>query len=242
MTPYYDDGQSTIYHGDCLEVLPTLAGVGLVLTSPPYNLCNGGSLSGSGKEWTGLAEGYGLYTDDLSHDDYVLWQRHVLASCWSILADDGAIYYQHKPIARGNELRMPFELVPVGVPLRQVVTWDRLSGFCRNLTHYVPSFEWLLILAKPDFRITTRDVFDVWRFPPEAGTDHPAPFPLRLALRAIVTTAAPLVLDPFMGSGTTLRAAKDCGRRAIGIEIEERYCEIAATRLAQEVLDFGGAA
>ncbi len=63
-----------------------------------------------------------------------------------------------------------------------------------------------------------------------------APFPLKLARLAVNTTDAEVVLDPFMGSGTTLRAAKDCGRRAIGIEMDERYCEIAAKRMGQEVL------
>ena len=79
-------------------------------------------------------------------------------------------------------------------------------------------------------------VGDVWEEHQETNNPHPAPFPIGLPARAIETTAPALTLDPFMGSGTVLRSAKNAGRRAIGIEIEERYCEIAAKRLAQEAL------
>jgi DNA modification methylase len=74
------------------------------------------------------------------------------------------------------------------------------------------------------------------------ATGHPTQKNEKLMRRLVSLTKSGTILDPFMGSGTTLRAAKDLGRKAIGIEIEERYCEIAAKRLAQEVLDFGGAA
>ena len=74
------------------------------------------------------------------------------------------------------------------------------------------------------------------------GKHHPTQKPLKLMTWALGFTTGATILDPFMGSGTTLRAAKDLGRKAIGIEIEERYCEIAALRLGQEVLDFGAAA
>jgi DNA modification methylase len=74
------------------------------------------------------------------------------------------------------------------------------------------------------------------------GKQHPTQKPLSLMKWAIGFTAGRTVLDPFMGSGTTLRAAKDLGRKAIGIELEERYCEIAAERMGQEVLDLGAAA
>lgn len=235
MKPYYSDDAVTIYHAKCEDILPTLSDVGMVLTSPPYNL---GQTQGT--EWKALGGGYGVHDDAMPHAEYVAWQQVVLRMCWESLAADGAIYYQHKPIARGNHLRLPLELNP-DLPLRQIITWDRGSGFCRNPTHYVPRFEWIMLMAKRAFRITTRDVDDLWRIPPESGSDHPAPFPLALATRSIRTTTADLVVDPFMGSGTTIRAAKDLGRKAIGIEVEERFCEIAAKRCAQEVLNLGGA-
>jgi site-specific DNA-methyltransferase (adenine-specific) len=242
VTPYYDDGQSTIYHADCLDVLPTLAGVGLVLTSPPYNLSGDGNkpghtLSNGRSTEVDLSNGYGVHDDAMPHAEYVAWQRDVLRACWAALTDDGAIFYNHKPIVRGNSVRLPLELVPDEMSVRQIVTWDRGSGFNRRLTYFVPSYEWVLILARPAFRIATYSVDDVWRIPFETGGEHPAPFPLRLARTAVAATRATLVVDPFMGSGTTLRAAKDGGRRAIGIEIEERFCEMAARRLSQEVLD-----
>ena len=80
---------------------------------------------------------------------------------------------------------------------------------------------------------------DVWDEHQETNNNHPAPFPIGLPARAIETTGPRLILDPFMGSGTTLRAAKDAGRQAIGVEIEERWCEMSARRLQQEVFDFG---
>lgn len=234
--PYYQDDHVTIYHARCEDVLPTLSDVGLVLTSPPYNL-NGDGNSSAGTYFKALEAGYDEHQDNMPHADYVAWQRKVVAMCWETLADDGAIYYQHKPRVGGSCAKLPLELNP-GLPLRQVIIWDRGSGFNRQFTYYVPSHEWIMVLAKPAFRITTRDVDDVWRIPPESGSEHPAPFPLRLAARAVNSTKAQLIVDPFMGSGTTLRAAKDAGRKAIGIELSERYCEIAAERMAQEVLAF----
>jgi DNA modification methylase len=96
-----------------------------------------------------------------------------------------------------------------------------------------------MVIAKPEWRLKSKDasgVGDLWRVAQESNTDHPAPFPIGLPARAIESAGPSLVCDPFMGSGTTLRAAKDAGVRAVGIEKSERYCEIAVKRLAQGVL------
>lgn len=263
MKPYYQDDAVTIYHGDCAEVLGVCPKVDLVFTSPPYNLgtTTGGGFPGIGNyargaalgarggggkswgKWSGgsLANGYGIHDDAMPPAEYEAWQRGVLSALWAQLSDVGAIYYNHKPRVQAGEAWLPLTLNP-GLPLRQIVTWARSGGLNFAPTHYVPTYEWVMIFAKEGFRLRDKSASglgDVWHITQESAIDHPAPFPLQLALNAISTTSAAAVLDPFAGSGTTLRAAKDLGRKAIGIEIEERYCEIAARRCAQEVLDLG---
>lgn len=258
--PYYQDDWATIYHGDNREVLPSLGPVDLVFTSPPYNLgvtAGGGfghyaddagmrQRSGGGK-WTGgkLATGYEDHDDAMPFPEYEEWQRWVIAECWRLTAPFGAIFYNHKPRVQAAELWSPQRLIPDGVVLRQIITWARAGGINFAPTHYLPTCEWIMLLAHPEWRLKSKGasgIGDVWRVAQESGTAHPAPFPLALPAMAIESAGPSLVLDPHAGSGTTMRAAKDAGVRSIGIEKSERYCEIAAKRLAQEVLDFGGAA
>lgn len=244
MQPYYSDDKVTLYHGSCDDVLPHLAGVGadLVFTSPPYNLgtSTGGGFGKKSVAARDLDGGYGTYDDAMPQDEYDAWQRAVVAACWSTLADDGAIFYNHKPRIQAGRLLLPLEYGG-DLPLRQIITWDRNVGLNFSDSFYLPKYEWIVVWAHPKWRLRSRkacEIGDVWHVAPERGdaSDHPAPFPLALPTLAIDTTGANLVLDPFAGSGTTLRAAKDLGRRAIGIELEERFCEIAAKRLGQEVL------
>jgi modification methylase len=253
MDPYYDDGQCTIWCADNLDVLPALSDVPLIFTSPPYNLgvsAGGGfghyadeagmrQRSGGGK-WTGgaLAHGYADHSDAMPMDEYEAWQRDFLSAAWTALSDTGAIYYNHKPRISAGTLWTPLDVNP-GLPVRQIVIWARAGGMNFAPTHYVPTHEWIVVLAKPDFRLKSKaasGVGDVWQVTQEQGIDHPAPFPVGLPARAIETVAPTLILDPYMGSGTTLVAAKAAGVKAIGIEKSERYCEVAVRRLQQESL------
>jgi site-specific DNA-methyltransferase (adenine-specific) len=249
--PYYDDGQIALYCGDNRELLPQLATAAFdaVVTSPPYNLSDRTALSNGpqfrerehGGLWgrVALADGYGEGGDDaMPYPEYRDWQHGVLRECWRILSSRGAIYYNHKPRPNGREVRLPLDLNP-GLPLRQVLIWRRPGGFNFNQSHYMPVHEWILVLAKPDFRLKNRGasgVGDVWEFPPDTKNPHPAPFPVFLPARVIETTGVTSVLDPHAGSGTVLRAAKTAGIRAVGIEKSPAYCEMAVRRLAQQAL------
>lgn len=230
--PYYEEAGITVYHGDCLEVMASLPECGSVVTSPPYNV---GDMSGGHANLDG---GYLSYEDQMPHGEYVAWQRRVLARCWELLSDDGGIFYNHKPRIKNGALWTPLDLNP-GLPLKQIITWVRSGGVNWSETHLLPMYEWVLLFTKPGFRFgkTISHLGDVWTIPQIQGNerpDHPAPYPLGIPKRALAIVACVndgATLDPFMGSGTTLVAAKQLGRRAIGIEIEERYCEIAAKRL-----------
>lgn len=257
MKPYFSDEFVTLYHGDCEDVLPLLPLVDMVFTSPPYNMgtTTGGGFGhyadgarwnsrGGGGKWTGgaLAEGYDGHGDAMPIGEYEDWQRRVLQLCWGQLTDVGAIFYNHKPRPQ-RTLWLPLNCNP-GLPLRQIITWARAGGVNFTQTHYLPTYEWIMVLAKDSWRLKSRGaagVGDVWRVAQEPNTEHPAPFPIGLPLRAIESAAPRSVLDPFAGSGTVCVAAKRLGIPSIGIEKSERYCEIAARRLNQGVLDFGSA-
>ncbi len=241
--PYYSDGQRVIYHGDCLEVLPELGPFDLAVTSPPYNmgLVPGGN--GRGMYRPGAANKGGRFRAgyDGGHDDampqeaYDAWQREVLRVLWERV--DLGVFYNHRPRVEHGRVRLPLSMNFGGLPLRQVIIWDRGTGVDVNLRHFCTRQEWVLLFAKDAFAVVDHaasGMGDVWRLGIETNVPgHPAPFPVALPGRCIAATGARSVVDPFAGSGTTLRAAKDAGIAGVGIEKSERYCELAANRLAQ---------
>lgn len=237
---------TTLLNGDCLEEMAKLAAgsVDLIFTSPPYNL---GTTSGGGfakktgaaaGKWSGgaLAKGYQTYSDDLPHDEYVAWQRRVLTECWRLLSNTGAIFYNHKPRVQNGLLLTPLELIP-GLPVRQIVIWKRAGGINFSPTFYLPTHEWIVIIAKPGFRLRDKRASgakDVWEVPQETKNAHPAPFPVALPRLALETTNARVILDPFMGSGTTGVAAIQMQRDFIGIELDSGYFKMASERIESE--------
>lgn len=259
MKPYYENDGITIYHGDCVEAMGEMGlqadQFDMIFTSPPYNLgiSTGGGFGGYrqvrkkgigrvSSKWDGgaLAHGYGAHSDDMALDEYEDWQRICLGEMWNLLGPAGAIFYNHKPRVQAGEVWLPTVLNP-GLPLRQIVTWARAGGVNFNPTHFLPTYEWILIFAKDQWRLKSKaasGATDVWRVPQESGTEHPAPFPIGLPARAIEAAAPKSVLDPFMGSGSTLRAAMNAGVRAVGIDSYEPYCEMSAKRLEQGVFAF----
>ena len=205
--PYYSDELVTLYHGDCQEVMRHLqdtdSGFDLVFTSPPYNLgVSAGGGFGPGGKWTGgaLAHGYTDHDDAMPMDAYEGWQQEVLHDCWVCLSEQGAIFYNHKPRVQAKTLWTPLRLNP-GLPLRQIITWSRSGGVNFAPTHYLPTYEWIMVLAKPGWRLKSKGasgVGDVWSVPQESNSTHPAPFPIGLPERAIESAGPSSVLDPAL--------------------------------------------
>lgn len=227
---------NVIHHGDCLAVLATLpdASVDYVVTSPPYNKAETANAGGH-RSINRLRDGYhGTYHDNLPFADYVAWQHALLRECWRVLKPAGAIFYNHRPRPYQKQVQLPTLFNP-GLPLRQVVIWDTNGGVNASEHHFLPVHEWILVLAGPAFKLRNRQASgrsDLWRVPAEHNPHHPAPFPLAL-VRRILASVPPggVVLDPFMGSGTTAVAAVKEGFDYVGIEQNAAYVELAEKRL-----------
>ena len=242
----------TLYNADCREVLPLIVAgsVDLVLTDPPYgHNNNNGDLIHRREAALGRfprgsdspPEARPIANDGIEANDLVQWMfseaKRVLGPgccCCCCCCGGGGPDPQ---FARWS-LWMDKEL-----NFKQMVVWDK--GPMGMGWHYRRSYETVLVAEKPGaacrwFDETDR-VENIIRHIPKIipkSSDHPTPKPVELMRHfvSLHTEHGHLVVDPFCGAGTTLRAAKDLGRRAIGIEIDEKYCRIAANRLKQEVL------
>ncbi|MFH1855912.1 MAG: site-specific DNA-methyltransferase [Candidatus Omnitrophota bacterium] len=211
--------------------------VDLVVTSPPYNLKNStgnGMKDGRGGKWknAALVNGYSHHNDCMPHDEYSKWQRQCLKEMFRVISDSGAIMYNHKWRVQGGLLQDRQDIV-TGFPVRQIIVWKRKGGINFNPGYFLPTYEVIYLIPKPKFKLAKKAnaYGDVWEFAQEMKNNHPAPFPVALIERCISSTNAKLILDPFMGSGTTAVTAKSLGRQFIGIDISPEYCKMAEERL-----------
>jgi modification methylase len=229
--------------GDTIEVMQNLPNesVDLVVTSPPYNLKNStgnGMKDGRGGKWSNsaLLNGYVSHSDCMPHEEYVAWQRACLTEMLRVIKDDGAIFYNHKWRVQNGLLQDRQDIVS-GFPVRQIIIWQRKGGINFNPGYFLPTYEVIYLIAKPKFKLakSANKHGDIWQIGQEMNNPHPAPFPIELIERVIGSTTAKIVLDPFMGSGTTAVAARNLNRHFIGIDIAPEYCEMASKRLLGEV-------
>ena len=253
MTPYYEHAGITIYCGDCREILPSMesGSIDMVLTDPPYghNNNNNGDLAHRREKALGLVkrgvcdagEARPIANDGPEANELVRWSFGEMARlvkpgccCCCCCCGGGGPDPQFARWSLWMDEAIGF---------KQAVVWDK--GGLGMGWHYRRNYELMLVGEKPGAPCKWyggNSQANVVRIPgiKPSSKDHPTPKPLPLfsLFLTLHSQQGDLVLDPFMGGGTTLRAAKDLGRRAIGIEIEERYCEIAAKRMAQETLSF----
>ncbi|OHA92394.1 MAG: DNA modification methylase [Candidatus Zambryskibacteria bacterium RIFCSPLOWO2_02_FULL_51_21] len=172
----------------------------------------------------------------MPHDEYVRWQRKCLTEMMRLIPENGAIFYNHKWRVQGGLLQDRQDILQ-GFPVRQVIIWRRKGGFNFNPGYFVPTYEVIYLIAKSGFKLSPKanGYGDVWEFTQEMNNEHPAAFPINLIDRIISSTNAEIILDPFMGSGTTALSAINFGRNYIGIDISPEYCKMAEGRIQRHI-------
>jgi DNA modification methylase len=222
MNPYYSDDFVTLYHGDCLEVLPAInpLDVALLLTDPPYGISYRPGDHNRPSPWS--------VSDQIAGDEEPFDPRPWLVYPKVVLW--GANHFAH--------------LLPPGGWIVWSKAQDNRWALQKAHTRSTGEVAW----TNCGRLVSVFNVFwagsPLYRTEERGSNIHPTQKPVSL-MRWIVdrlTEPGQLVLDPFMGSGPVAAACADLGRKYIGIEVEERYCEVAASRFAQGSLDFGGAA
>lgn len=234
----------TLYHGDCREILPGLCADNIV-TDPPYAVDKHGNMLGFvSPNWSEKATHSRGYADH-DHRAFAELMREAFTLTFGLVPPGSA----HVAFC-GNRTfhQMVTEAEAAGFTPLDVLVFAS-QGVAKSTTTLAPAHEIAALLRKPgqpavinpDWRVSNR--WDIPK-PKTKEADHLTTKPVSWMREAVSLVSKPgaTVLDPFMGSGTTLVAARMLGRRAIGIEQDEAYCEVAARRFGQGVLDLAGLA
>lgn len=262
MKPYYQDKWVTIYHGDCREILPQLPdkSVDLVLTSPPFNVGMDYELD----IWGSVSDYHNWLTDCLAACQLIMasgaWIIVEIGDGFVSPEHPHALPKQKEQWCMGTGAKIVTNWMNSGLYYKGEVVWDRgrwINNAAGRLTcangspAILVQHSKVLFARQPGGRVGVGSFnkslnelkatwcHSVWsHVKPQYNPHHSAPMPLEMAMGIIMMWSCNghAVLDPFLGSGTTAFAAKKLGRKCIGIEIEEKYCEIAAQRCSQMVM------
>lgn len=242
-------GNAELWHGDCREVLPLLPTIDAVVTSPPYNQLDDLPKKGSGL-WGKSDGGSGFlrawesngYADKLSEPEYQKWQCDLFAEIASKCSEKASLFYNHQLRWRDGVCLHPVQwFTPDGWRLRSEIIWNRGGGMMFNARMFVRFDERILWFVRGDSwhwnqsMVGHGTIWNIAREQQQQGKEHPVAFPVELPARCIGAATEPgaLVLDPFMGSGTTGVACVMHGRAFAGIERERKYFDIACERISR---------
>jgi len=241
MKPYYEEPGITIYCADCRDVLPHLPKVDLVLTDPQYGISQPGVVN-RGLQQKGTRS-FGFFDNDTPLEASSLALEAMLLTM-PLYTDSGSAYWW---VGHQTFGKLVDAYEAEGWKTRFLV-WAKLCPAPQPPGTGWPSAAELCVYASRPGRIWNHDgtncprsnviQADSYRHGIPGKVGHPTQKPFTVIRPPLLASSnvGSLILDPFMGSGTTLLAAKQLGRRAIGIEIERKYCDIAVERLRQEVL------
>lgn len=216
--------------GDCLEIMKDIPdkSIDCIITSPPYNI--GKMHSNSTK--------HGTYNgNDMNENDYQDWQLRFMKECFRVLKEDGSFFYNHKVRIKNGAAIHPLQWVfKSDFILKQEITWDMGKSANSDKIRFFPYSERIYWLTKNQkVKLNNVDnLSDVWRVVPTHKRDdigHIAKMPEQIAENIIRSNSYQVILDPFMGSGTTGVAAVNLNRNFIGIEMDEHYFAIAEKRI-----------
>lgn len=241
-TPYYSDDRITIYHGDSFEILHELSGVGAVITDPPYS--SGGAFRGDRAQSTTMKyvnSDTAAYRPEFAGDtrdqrSFIAWSTLWLNAARNA-STPGSVLVSF--IDWRNLPALSDAIQAGGWTWRNMATWWK-PGVRMQKGRFSSSAEYLLYGTNGPVLDGAASPQNVFKCRIDVEREHIAQKPTPVMEWALgVVPPGALVLDPFMGSGATLEAARNLGHTAIGIDVDERYCEVAARRLDQQILDFG---